>query len=262
MQTKYTNDGKKVAIVGKLNADQTIVQEIFITENGQEIPSGENFVVTSLHDQPVKKWSTYYENKCKETEKMYESQLKSIENNYRSARKKAEYLYEAAKTIQALSNGFDKAMQQVANLFDPKNEWFVYKKYGDLYVVPYAEYIASESLWISIGNSSNKGVIVCLKNGSDNMDEFSLFETKEQALDFWVEKVSEKDHLSHRDVTFIEKTPEIKINQKIREMMAHYDGTEMRKKIEAIQKLESQLANLYDGFDMEKFNVAPIFSRR
>jgi len=46
MQTKYTNDGKKVGIVGKLNAEQTIVQEIFITESGQEIPSGENFVVT------------------------------------------------------------------------------------------------------------------------------------------------------------------------------------------------------------------------
>ena len=259
MQTKYTNDGKKVAIVGKLNADQTIVQEIFITESGQEIPSGENFVVTSLHDQPVKKWSTYYENECKKMEKLYESQLKSIENNYRSARKKAEYLYESAKTIQALSNGFDKAMQQVANLFDPKNEWFVYKKYGDLYVVPYAEYIASESLWISIWNSSNKGVVVYLKNGSDNMDEFSLFETKEQALDFWVEKISEKDHLSHRDVTFIEKTPEIKINQKIAEMVkAHHDGIK-RKKIEAIQRLESELANLYDGFDMEEFNIAPIF---
>lgn len=262
MQTKYTSDGKKVAIVGKLNAEQTIVQEIYVTDNGQEIPSGENFVVSSLHDQPVKKWSTFYEQKCKDMEKLYESQLKSIENNYRSARKKAEYLYESAKTIQALSNGFDKAMQQVANLFDPKNEWFVYKKYGDLYVVPYIEYIAAESLWISIFNSSNKGVVVCLKNGSDNMDEFSLFETKEQALDFWVEKVSEKEFLSHRDVTFIEKTPEIKINQKIAEMVkAHHDGNK-RRKFEEIQKLEAQLANLYEGFDMEEFNIAPIFAKQ
>jgi len=46
---KFTSDGKKVAVVGKLNAQETIVQEIFVS-NGNEIPSGENFVVKSLHD--------------------------------------------------------------------------------------------------------------------------------------------------------------------------------------------------------------------
>lgn len=51
---KYTDDGKKVLVVGKLNAQQTIVQEIFVSA-GQEIPSGENFVVKSLHDAPAKK---------------------------------------------------------------------------------------------------------------------------------------------------------------------------------------------------------------
>lgn len=53
MEVKFLNDGRKVAIVGKLNNQETIVQEIFVTENGSEIPSGENFVVKSLHDRPV-----------------------------------------------------------------------------------------------------------------------------------------------------------------------------------------------------------------
>ena len=52
---KYTNDGKKVLIVGKLNSQETIVQEIFVSA-GQEIPSGENFVVKSLHDAPAESW--------------------------------------------------------------------------------------------------------------------------------------------------------------------------------------------------------------
>ena len=56
MQTKYTTDGKKVAIVGKLNNTETIVQEIFVSENGSEIPAGENFVVKSLLDAPAKSW--------------------------------------------------------------------------------------------------------------------------------------------------------------------------------------------------------------
>ena len=78
MQTKYTNDGKKVGIIGKLNAEQTIVQEIFITEGGQEIPSGENFVVTSLHDAPVLSWK---EKKLKEIEDKFESDRKRYEQS-------------------------------------------------------------------------------------------------------------------------------------------------------------------------------------
>jgi hypothetical protein len=49
---KYTSDGKKVVIIGNLNSQEKIVQEIFII-NGQEVPSGENFVVKSLHDFPA-----------------------------------------------------------------------------------------------------------------------------------------------------------------------------------------------------------------
>lgn len=67
---KYTNDGKKVLVVGKLNAEQTIVQEIFVSA-GQEIPSGENFVVGSLHDQPAESWK---EKNLRELEARYESE--------------------------------------------------------------------------------------------------------------------------------------------------------------------------------------------
>ena len=53
---KFTTDGRKVVIVGTLNSQETIVQEVFVSVNGAEIPSGENFVVKSLHDEPVKSW--------------------------------------------------------------------------------------------------------------------------------------------------------------------------------------------------------------
>lgn len=42
-QIKYTSDGKKVIAVGKLNAQEAIVQEIFVS-GGNEFPSGEIFV--------------------------------------------------------------------------------------------------------------------------------------------------------------------------------------------------------------------------
>lgn len=56
MTTKFTTDGRKVVIVGNLNSQEIIVQEVFVSANGAEIPSGENFVVKSLHDEPVKSW--------------------------------------------------------------------------------------------------------------------------------------------------------------------------------------------------------------
>lgn len=67
MDIKYTNDGKKVLVVGKLNNQETIVQEIFVSGE-QEIPSGENFVVKSLHDAPAVSWK--------------EKQLKILEERY------------------------------------------------------------------------------------------------------------------------------------------------------------------------------------
>jgi len=72
---KYTSDGKKVIVLGKLNSQETIVQEIFII-NEQEIPSGESFVVKSLHDAPAKSW--------------YETRLESLKTNYDTESKKYE----------------------------------------------------------------------------------------------------------------------------------------------------------------------------
>jgi hypothetical protein len=72
---KYTNDGKKVLIVGKLNSQETIVQEIFVSA-GQEIPSGENFVVKSLHDAPAESWK---EKNLRELEARYESDRKKLQ---------------------------------------------------------------------------------------------------------------------------------------------------------------------------------------
>lgn len=54
-EIKYTNDGKKVVVLGNLNSQEKIVQEVFVVD-GTEIPSGEHFVVKSLHDSPSISW--------------------------------------------------------------------------------------------------------------------------------------------------------------------------------------------------------------
>lgn len=53
METKFLQDGRKVVIVGQLNTTESIVQEIFVTATGDEIPGGERFVSSALFDVPV-----------------------------------------------------------------------------------------------------------------------------------------------------------------------------------------------------------------
>ena len=65
---KYTRDGKKVVVIGDLNQTEKIVQEIFVTKEGDEIPSGERFIVKSLLDEPAKSWK---EIKLEQIEKDY-----------------------------------------------------------------------------------------------------------------------------------------------------------------------------------------------
>jgi len=93
MNIKYTSDGKKVSVLGKLNAQESIVQEIFVTQDGAEIPSGENFVVKSLHDAPAVSWK---EKNLADLEKRYENRKAQIEREtehlnrqYNAAQKEA-----------------------------------------------------------------------------------------------------------------------------------------------------------------------------
>lgn len=103
--TKYTSDGKKVIVVGKLNAQETIVQEIFVASSGQEIPSGENFIVKSLHDEPVKSWKEKqleslektYEQDQKEWRTKIERQKIELRNSYEKARLKSMALFKFAE---------------------------------------------------------------------------------------------------------------------------------------------------------------------
>lgn len=81
---KYTTDGRKVVVIGNLNAQEKIVQEVYVS-NGAEIPSGENFVVKSLHDAPVISWK---EKNLKELEGRYDKDRKQWEDRISDLRKK------------------------------------------------------------------------------------------------------------------------------------------------------------------------------
>lgn len=106
MEIKFTTDGKKVIVIGSLNSQEKIVQEIFIVD-GSEIPSGEHFVVKSLHDAPAVSWK---EKELKRIESQYETdkfkydnELKVLNARYRTIsqelRNKIEYAGKVLKNV-------------------------------------------------------------------------------------------------------------------------------------------------------------------
>ncbi len=77
MDMKYTKDGKKVVVVGKINSETWIVQEIFMSGE-QEIPTGENFTVNTLLDEPMETWETRNIKKLEETKQRLEASIEKL----------------------------------------------------------------------------------------------------------------------------------------------------------------------------------------
>lgn len=133
---KYTTDGKKVIVVGNLNSQEKIVQEIFIV-NGNEIPSGENFVAKSLHDAPAVSWK---ETELQKLESRYEKDKKEwnskIENLIRDKNKVYESLYARVKWLRNIAKEprdeeFKKVINQIADFFSNTEKWVFVKGYSE-----------------------------------------------------------------------------------------------------------------------------------
>lgn len=87
MDIKYTADGKKVVVIGKLNNSESIVQEIHVSAIGTELPAGDNFVASNLLNAPMRTWK---ENRIEEIDKKYDDALVKWEEEYSTLKKKHE----------------------------------------------------------------------------------------------------------------------------------------------------------------------------
>jgi len=133
---KFTTDGKKVVVIGSLNSQEKIVQEIFIVD-GSEVPSGEHFVVKSLHDAPAISWK---ESELKKLEERYQkesTQYKSeIDKLYRSYKAKTTELRERLIYAGAvLKNVNEKSFELLVDFITGEIEWVVVGHY-ELQLLP------------------------------------------------------------------------------------------------------------------------------
>ena len=85
MKIKFTKDGKKVSVVGKINSTQFICQEIYVDDQGNELPLGEKFTESNLLDAPIESWK---EQNLRKLEDRYQKDKAEYERNIKLLRTK------------------------------------------------------------------------------------------------------------------------------------------------------------------------------
>jgi len=121
MEIKYTSDGKKVVVLGDLNNKEKIVQEIFIV-GGQEIPSGENFITSILHDAPAESW------KAKRIREI-DTELKLKEEKYKDTIQKYRRTYQQQTKI--LKSKIDSIKKTIPNVHQEALDTFIMYTSGE-----------------------------------------------------------------------------------------------------------------------------------
>lgn len=109
MNYKFTSDGRKVAVIGALNAKETIVQEIFVTD-GTEFPAGEHFVVKTLLDSPAETYKAKKEREIEQNIKELEKERSRLSSQIADFRFKAEA---AAAKLKWLAGTTQKELDEV-----------------------------------------------------------------------------------------------------------------------------------------------------
>lgn len=140
---KYTTDGQKVAVLDDLKEMGKIVQEVFITADGEEITAGKKFIVKSLLDEPAKSWK---QKELERLEQIYDGEKKNWEIKINKLRKEKEIAYAALNArVKWLRNVAKEPHQQelkdaisrIADILSNENKYVVVRDYGRYTMAPF-----------------------------------------------------------------------------------------------------------------------------
>ena len=220
-QFKFTTDGKKVITVGKLNAQETIVQEVFVSESGAEIPSGENFVVKSLHEEPVKSWK---EKNLEDLEKRYDSVRRDLESKIQEVSKRIRLEQDkCAQFVKSLSVAREKTnedlLQKVSDILAGKyTHAVVDKTYNQPKIMTLEQALVARdehrgilralSLSIPLFSFSEDKITINRNSYSDGSGSWSpvdFFYSEQDAANFVADILNKKEVYSKEDIEFFHK---------------------------------------------------------
>jgi len=123
---KYLSDGRKVCVVGKINNTETIVQEVFVTAGGDEVPSGEKFVTKSLHDHPVISYAVKEKKRHEESLEQIKREIEKAKNDYKIASNKLKAIRDIVKSSSKVAESIEgTALDTLANFLLGSIEYVV-----------------------------------------------------------------------------------------------------------------------------------------
>lgn len=225
---KYTTDGKKVVVVGDLNQTEKIVQEIYVTNDGCEIPQGEHFVVSSLLDSPAKSWK---DKKLEELEQVYEKEsqlwelkteqlIKEKTSLYKALSSRVKWLRGVAKEPEMKS--LNNALNTIADFMDGSDKWVLIDNWGryilekfnddgisiiDNKIGDSHDYRYNSMRLLSLFGESDGSFdfrISQYSNGTGSEEKVLFFKSKEEALRYIQNKLDNKSEYTDRDLKDID----------------------------------------------------------
>ncbi|MEF9476757.1 hypothetical protein OWR28_02440 [Chryseobacterium sp. 1B4] len=261
---KYTTDGKKVIVVGNLNSQEKIVQEIFLV-NGNEIPSGENFVVKSLHDAPAVSWKESklieLETRYEKDKKHWDARIEQLDRDkslaYDSLSARVKWLRNVAK--EPREEEFKKVVNQIADFISDSEKWVFVRDYNEWHLEKFNEAGVNhlldryESTWgrkrfdsmrlLSLYGRSDGSLVFRINeysDGSGNDKDVMFFKSKEEALIFIQKEFDEEKEYNDYSLKTAEKFA-LNLND---EKLKAYNSKKNSNIERQVKELEERLAYL------------------
>lgn len=199
METKFLSDGRKVVIVGQLNNQETIVQEVFVTAAGDELPGGERFVVKSLHDVPVESYLSKEKARQEAALAKAKAAIESVNREIADTRNKLSLYRDILKQVKSFADHIEEQdLSHFVNVMTGQLNYAVRDDYRIPTIEKFSEYMSV--IDNSYGNKSYQGLkmMSVLGNsdgrielrvnrwgdGSGSYSDVTFFKTYEEARDF------------------------------------------------------------------------------
>lgn len=197
---KYLSDGRKVCVIGAINKTEFIVQEVHVTEDGDEFPTGEKFTSKSLLDVPAK---TYKEKEAERIEKLLcdkKSELESIKRHiYDNNQKRlasAELTKQSIKSMESISN---LDFEHLIDIVSGNIKFVVYVGYDGMSIAKHKEFEESISYFDRYGSNIR----------FDGIKLLSLFGRSDGDLAFKINRYGDGSG-GDEEVVFIKTEDELK----------------------------------------------------
>lgn len=220
MNHKFTSDGRKVAVIGSLNAKETIVQEIFVTDE-TEFPAGEHFVVKTLLDAPAETYKSKEEKRIIDNIKKLECDSDKLKSEITGYRYKASAAVAKLKWIEHISESeikevFDNLKSMLCGEYTyvvlPKSDIKIVEWDHKLFTSQddYHSGMFEDLKMLSLfGNWQNRlslsWKVNSYKDGSGGYDQFIPCKSLQEAIEVSKTIIDAKPHLSDYDYEFCVK---------------------------------------------------------